>query len=107
MTTFNDREKAAENKYAHDKELEFRVHARRNKLMGVWAASRMNLSGAAAEDYAKGLIAATVNAYDDDQLVSRLKSDLSARGITISEHDIKEELHRVTQVATEQLNSES
>lgn len=106
MTTFNDKEKAAENKYAHDKELEFRIHARRNKLMGLWAGARMNLSGTAAEDYTKGLIAATITTHDDEQILARLKADFSAKGIAISEQDLRTELHRVSQVAKEQVGGE-
>lgn len=103
MTTFNDREKAAENKYAHDKEMEFRIQARRSKLMGQWAAGRMSLSGAAADDYTKSLIAASVSDNDDNVLISRVKSDLSARGVSMSEQEVKEELHRVTQIAKDQI----
>ena len=106
MTTFNDREKAAENKYAHDQELEFRVFARRSKLIGLWAASKMNLSGSHAEEYVNGLISSTVSSHDDDTLVARIKGDLSARGETISEHDLREELFRLTQVAKDQINAE-
>lgn len=104
MTTFDDREKAAENKYAHDQENEFRVHARRNKLLGLWAAGRMNLQGAAAEDYAKSLIAAMVNEGDEDLLIiNRIKADLSARGVMISEQDIKQEMQKLAVVAKEQV----
>lgn len=106
MTAFNDREKAAENKYAHDQELEFRVHARRSKLIGLWAASKMNISGSAADEYAKSLISATVNAQDDDILVGRVRADLSSRGVAITENDVREELFRLTQVAKDQIQSE-
>lgn len=106
MTTFNDREKAAENKYAHDKEIEFRIHARRNKLMGQWAASRMNISGAPAEEYVKGVIAATVSAYDDEVIIGRIRSDLSARGVAVTENQVRAELLRVTEVAKEQIHAE-
>ncbi len=106
MTTFNDREKAAENKYAHDKELEFRIHARRNRLLSQWAAAKMNISGAAAEDYTKAFIAETVNAHDDEHVVARVKSDFSAKGVSVSEHDVREELFRVSRIATDQVNQE-
>lgn len=107
MTTFNDREKAAENKYAHDQERQFKVKARRTKLMGLWAARRMNLSGAAADDYAKSLIAATISSNDDEDIVAQVKADLSGRGITATEKEIKEELFKVTQIAKEQIEKEA
>lgn len=107
MTAFNDREKAAENKYAHDQELEFRIEARRNKLLGLWAAQRMNLSGLSADEYAKTLVAATVNIPGDQGLVDKVKKDLSARGVTISDLDIKAELHAVTQIARDQVKKET
>lgn len=106
MTTFDDREKAAENKYAHDKEVEFRVHARRNKLLGQWAAAKMNLSGAAAEDYTKTLITSTVSEHDDEVVIDRLKADFSAKGIAMSEHDMREEVFRIAGIAREQINKE-
>ncbi len=107
MTTFNDREKAAENKYAHDQERQFLLKARRTKLMGLWAARRMNISGTAADDYAKSLIAATISSNEDEEIVAQVKADLSARGITASEHELKEELFKVTQVAKEQIDKEA
>lgn len=107
MTTFHDREKAAENKYAHDQERAFKVKARRTKLMGLGAARHMNLSGAAADDYAKSLIAATISSNEDDDIVAQVKADLSARGVTVSEQELKEELFKVTQVAREQIEKEA
>jgi len=106
MTTFDDKEKAAENKYAHDKELEFRIHARRNKLLGLWAAARMNLSGSPAEDYAKTLVTADMGANNDEIIIQRVKSDFSAKGAPVSDQDIRAEIHRVTQVAREQIAGE-
>jgi hypothetical protein len=103
---FNDRENAAENKFAHDKETEFRTNARRNKLLGQWAAGRMNLSGAAADEYSKALIVSNVKLHDDDGIVARVKADFSAKGLTISEHDIREELFRVSRIAAEQIQGE-
>lgn len=106
MSTFKDREKAAENKYAHDQETAFRINARRTKLFGLWAAGRMSMAGNAADDYARNLIAATVSANEDEEIIAKVKADLSARGVSIADHDLKEELYRVTQVAKDQILKE-
>lgn len=76
MTTFDDREKAFENKFIHDEELKFRANARRNKLLGLWAAGLLGKTGAAADAYAAGLVAADLEEDGDADVLRKLDADL-------------------------------
>lgn len=85
MTTFNDRETAFENKFAHDADLQFKVTARRNKLLGMWAASRLGHEGDAAENYAKSVVVADLEEAGDEDVVRKLVADLGATDTTVDE----------------------
>jgi len=103
MTTFDEREKAFENKYKRDQELQFKVKARRNKLLGQWAAAKLGLSGDAAEQYAKDVVAADFEKPGDDDVVQKIVTDLSAKGITVTEAEVKRELSQQDGEARRQL----
>ncbi len=103
MTTFDDKEKAAENKYAHDRELEFRVHARAHKLLGLWVAGKIGLSGAAAEEYAATIVTADLAKSNPKHLFEKIKTDLVAKKINLSDHDINAEIHRLEHLAHQQV----
>ncbi len=87
MTTFDDRERAFENMYARDQELQFKVTARRNRLTGLWAAARLGLEGEAAEDYARSVVAADFEEAGDADVIRKLMVDLGPRGV--SEEEVK------------------
>jgi hypothetical protein len=90
VTTFDDREKAFENLYARDQELQFKVTARRNRLTGLWAAAKLGLEGEAATDYAKAVVAADFEEAGDADVIRKLMADLSAHGVT--EADVRAQL---------------
>jgi hypothetical protein len=90
MTTFDDRERAFESKYAHDEELRFRVIARRNRLLGMWAAKLMGLSDAEADAYAKEVIRADFEEAGDEDVVRKVLGDLTAAGVECDETRIRE-----------------
>ena len=92
MTDFQDRERAAEAKFAHDEEMHFRIHARRNRLVGTWAAERMGLSSVEAEAYAKSVVQADFEESGDEDVVRKLLGDLTSAGVEVSEADIREAL---------------
>lgn len=81
MTTFDAREAGFEAKFAHDTDSEFRLHARRDKLVGLWAAAKLGLSGQAAADYAAALVMSDVAAAGDATIVAQLIADLAPHGI--------------------------
>ena len=91
MTSFDEREKGFERKFAHDEELRFKSTVRRNKLIGLWAAQKLGLSGDEAEAYAKSIVKADFQEPGDADVLRKLRADLSAKGIDISDDD----LHRV------------
>ena len=89
MTDFNDRERAEEAHFAHDQEMLFRIQARRNRLIGEWAAARMNLSQAESEAYAKAVVQADFEEAGDEDVVRKVLGDLVSAGIDVSEADIR------------------
>lgn len=90
MTTFDDRERAEEAKFAHDEEMLFRVHARRNRLLGQWAAARMGLSAVEAESYATGVVQADFEEGGDEDVVRKLLGDMTSAGIETNEAELRE-----------------
>lgn len=96
MTTFDEREHAFEEKHAHDEELRFKARARRDKWLGLWAAEKLGKTGAAAEDYAKKLVAAEVQKDSTAAILKAIRSDFDAASIAITDQEIRkkmDELH--------------
>jgi hypothetical protein len=89
MTSFEDRERAEEAKFAHDADTEFRIQARRNRLMGEWAAARMNLSQAETEAYAKAVVQADFEEAGDEDVIRKVLGDLTAAGVDTNEAEIR------------------
>ena len=81
MSTFDDRENAYENKHAHDAELQFKITARRNKLVGLWAAEQMALTPEEADSYAKSVVQADFEEAGDEDVVRKLLGDLTSAGV--------------------------
>ncbi len=89
MTTFDDRERAFETKFARDEEMAFRVTARRNKLLGQWAAGLMKLTPEETDAYSKAVVQADFEEAGDEDVVRKLFGDLTAAGIEIEEADVR------------------
>lgn len=106
MSTFDDREKSFENKFAHDQELEFKANARRNKLLGLWAAEKLGLIGDAAQAYAKEVIKSDFEEAGDDDVFRKLKGDFEAKGVDLSDHQIRREMDSLLAVARKQIQTE-
>lgn len=92
MTNFGDRERAEEAHFAMEEEMQFRIHARRNRLLGQWAADRMGLSAAEAESYAKSVVQADFEEAGDEDVIRKLLGDLTAAGIDTSEAEVRSAL---------------
>jgi hypothetical protein len=103
MSSFDDREKGFERKFAHDSELEFKAMARRNKLLGLWAAEKMGLKGADAEAYAKEVVQSDFEEAGDHDVMRKVMADLKAKGVTQSEHQIRREMDALLVTAREQV----
>lgn len=95
MTTFDQRERGFEAKFAADQKAQFAVHARQTRLLGLWAARKMGLRGDGAETYAKALVRADVEKVGRDDVVSKVVADLSRCGIEVSPADVLEEMARL------------
>jgi hypothetical protein len=104
VTTFDDRERAFEAKFAHDEEMRFRVIARRNKLLGHWAADLMNLSPVEAEAYAKDVVRADFEEAGDEDVIRKLLGDLTSADVEIDELTIRQALAEQMLVAERQLD---
>ena len=89
MTNFSDRERAEEAHFAHEEEMQFRIHARRNRLLGQWAAELMGLSAAESESYAKSVVQADFEEAGDEDVIRKLLGDLVSAGIEVSEADVR------------------
>ncbi len=105
MTSFDNRKDAAENKYAHDAELDFKANARRNKLLGLWAAEKLGLSGAEADTYAKSVVMSDFEEAGDDDVFRKLRKDLDAAKSDISDHVLRRTMDELKAVAVEQIRS--
>jgi hypothetical protein len=105
MTTFDGREKDFEDRFKHDQELQFKVTARRNRLLGLWAAERMGLGGEAANAYAKEIVDAEF-AGGDRHVVDKLIADLGAKGHSVTEAQVRFELEHFAERAKQQIMQE-
>lgn len=88
MTTFDKREEGFEKKFAHDEELKFKATARRNKLLGLWAAEKLGLKGAEADSYALSVVMAEFEQGSDHDVMRKIRKDFDAKGIAQSDHQI-------------------
>lgn len=107
MTTFDERERAFEKKFEHDQEMQFKANARRNKLLGLWAAGLMGKSGADAEAYAKELVVADMEKPGHHDVVEKLVKDLAAAGKPTEDHTIRKQSERMMIEAKAQLMKET
>lgn len=89
MTTFDKREEGFEKQFAVDEELKFKATARRNKLLGLWAAEKLGLSGAEAEAYAKTVVEADFEEPGDHDVFRKVRRDFDAKGVPDSDHQIR------------------
>jgi hypothetical protein len=105
MTTFDKREEGFENKFVHDEGQRFKAEARRNRLLGLWVAERLALSGEAANDYARTVVAAEVSGGGDAAVVSKLVDDLAAKGIAITEAEVRVKMDELMAQAIAQVKA--
>ncbi len=104
MTTFDDRQKAFENKFAHDQEMRFKAMARRNKLLGLWAAEKLGKSGAEADEYAKSVVLADFEEPGDEDVFRKVRGDLDA---SVSDSEIRGQMTALLARAAEEVQKGS
>jgi hypothetical protein len=106
MTGMDDREKGFETGFAHEQEIEFKANARRNKLLGQWAAGLLGLDGDAAADYAKSVVVADLEEAGDDDVFRKVRADLDAKNIELSDHLLRKQMDELLAEARTQVMSE-
>jgi hypothetical protein len=107
MTTFDKREQGFESKFAHDEALKFKAFARRNRLLGLWAAGLLGLEGDAATEYAMSVVRADFEEAGDDDVLRKVKADFDAKGVHQSEHQVRRTMDELLATAVQQIQSES
>jgi len=105
MTTFDKREEGFEKKFAHDEELRFKANARRNKLLGLWAAEKLGISGDAANAYAKDVVMADFEAGGDNDVLKKVLNDLTAKGVASSEQDVRRTMTELMEKAIAEIKA--
>jgi len=106
MSEFEKRKKGFEEKFAHDEEMRFKANARRNKLLGLWAAEKLGKTGDAAEAYAKEVVVADFEEAGDEDVFRKVRADFDANGVDQSDHQIRRTMDELLVTAMDQLQNE-
>ncbi|WEK38599.1 MAG: DUF1476 domain-containing protein [Candidatus Brevundimonas colombiensis] len=101
MTTFDDRERAFEAKFVLDQEQEFKAIARRNRMLGLWAAEKMGLSSESADQYAAAVVRADFEQPGDEDVFRKVAGDFKASGLSVSEGEIRSKIDELASIARE------
>lgn len=107
MTTFDEREKSFEKKFALDQDLKFRAESRRNKMIAEWAAAKLGITGAAVDDYIKAVRKADLEEKGDDDVFRKIRKDLDAKSLAVTDTEIREAMLRFLETAVNQIQSEA
>jgi len=105
MSGFEKRQESFERKFAHDEELQFKASARRNKLLGLWAAEKMGKTGEEAEAYAKSVVIADFEEAGDQDVFRKIRQDFDAAGVTQSDHQIRRTMDELMATAKQQIQA--
>ena len=106
MSTFDKRQEGFENKFAHDEELRFKAEARRNKMLGAWAAEKLGLSGEAADAYAKSVLLADLEEPGDEDVYRKIKDDFEEKNVEVSEHQLRREMADLMEQAINEIQTQ-
>jgi hypothetical protein len=106
MTTFDDRERHEETRFKHQQELAFKARNRGNKIFGLWIAEQLGLSGEEAQRYAKDVVIADFDLPGDEDILTKVRTDLEAKSVEVSDHVLQKRLQEFRQAAAEQIKTE-
>jgi hypothetical protein len=106
MTTFNEREKSFEKKFALDEELKFKSEQRRNKLLGEWAAAKLGITGTAVDEYVRALRKADLTAKGDQDVFQKVRTDFDAKGVAVNDADLRRAMSDFLAEAVGQIEGE-
>lgn len=107
MTTFDERQKGFEKKFAMDQDLKFRAESRRNKMLAEWAAGKLGITGAALDDYVKAVRKADLEEKGDNDVFRKIRGDLDAKKIAVTDNEIREAMFKFLEAAVTQIQTES
>lgn len=107
MTSFDNRKKAFEDKFAHDADLKFKAEARRNKLLAIWAGGKLGIEGVALEDYIKAVRKSDLAEAGDDDVFRKVQGDLKAKSVAVSDAEIRAAMQDYLAEAVKQIESGS
>jgi hypothetical protein len=107
MTTFDERQKGFEKKFAMDQDLKFRAESRRNKMVAEWAGAKLGITGAALDDYIKAVRKADLEEKGDDDVFRKIRGDLDAKGVAVTDNEIREAMFKFLETAVAQIQGES
>jgi hypothetical protein len=105
MDSFDKRKEGFEKKFAHDEELRFKATARRNRLLGLWAAEKLGLKGAEADAYAKEVVVADLEEAGDHDVFKKVRKDFDAKGVAQSDHQIRRTMEELMARAVEEVKT--
>jgi hypothetical protein len=105
MTTFDKREESFEKQFAHDEELRFKATARRNKLLGRWAAEQLGLTGAEADAYAKDVVMADFQEVGEHDVLRKIRQDFDAKGVAVSDTEIQHKMNELLARAVKEIKA--
>lgn len=106
MTTFDNRDNAFERKFVHDQELQFKATARRNHMLGAWAAEKLGLAGEAAAEYAQAVVRSDFVEAGDEDVFRKIRADFDAAGVAQSDHQIRRTMADLMAAAVAQIQQE-
>jgi hypothetical protein len=105
MTTFDEREKSFEKKFAHDQDLKFKAESRRNRMLGEWAAGKLGLAGADVDDYVKAVRKADLAEKGDDDVLRKVSKDFADKGVKVADADIRKAMGEFLAEAVKQIET--
>ena len=105
MSNMKDRQEGVEKKFAHDEELKFKATARRNKLLGIWAAEKLGKTGPDADAYAKEVVISDFEEAGDDDVFRKIRTDFDAAGVKESDHQIRRTMDELMATAVAQITN--
>lgn len=105
MSTFDDRQKGFENKFARDAELKFKAESRRNKMLGEWAAEHLGLSGEAVADLVKDVRRADLEEAGDDDVFRKVRAEFDAKGVSVTDDEIRAKMNEFLAAAVEEIET--
>ncbi|HEX6113334.1 MAG TPA: DUF1476 domain-containing protein [Geminicoccaceae bacterium] len=106
MTTFDDRERQEETRFKHQQELAFKARNRGNRMFGLWVAEQLGLSAEEAESYARDVVIADFDLPGDEDIFTKVRTDLEAKSVEVSDHTLQKRLQECRQLAAEQIKTE-